>query len=172
MHKFKRTQFGALSDDLAGYSLEEIILDLKTYCRSAASNFDVKVNPKISTDMMKHCQRLIGYSFREFIDANYNNQLSRQSELMKSIVRYVSGKGTHNQVRTQLVINQNTILQRVNKTINYVHDPASNLQNKELEGLRSVTNRDFFKLIECLGPLDTARLFLMLTGETENVIPK
>ncbi|UYE93491.1 virion structural protein [Shewanella phage FishSpeaker] len=169
MSKFKQTPHGSLyvkSTD----SFTEAVYTLKLYIRAAAAATSLKYDPKSTIAIMNLCRELSGGNFKDFLIENFNNGFARRADLVTSIVRYLNGEVTNRAVTTQLKIGENEFLQRVSKDLNFTHT-VSEMHTAALpKGMEQVTNRDFYRLIECMGPVKVARLFLMLSGDTYHVI--
>lgn len=169
MNKFKTTPHGSLWVE-STESLDETMYALKLYIRSSAAATSFKYDPKATTTLMKLCRDLTGYDFKAFLIQNFNNGLARRAELVMSILQYLQGGVTNRAVATQLSIGENQFLQGVSKDMNFTHTIPVGMHARLPAGIEDVTNKDFYRLIECLGPVKVARLFLMLAGDTHNAI--
>lgn len=169
MNKFKTTPHGSLwvkSTD----SFTEGVYTLKLYARAAAAATSLKYDPKSTLAVMAQCKEFIGNDFKAFLIENFNNGFARRADLVTTIIRYLNGDVTNRAVTTQLTIGENELMQRVSKDMNFTHTLSESHSAKLPKGIELVTNKDFYRLIECMGPVKVARLFLMLAGETHYVI--
>lgn len=165
MSKFKNTPHGSLwvkSTD----SFTEGMYTLKLYTRAAAAGTNLRYDPKSTLAVMDLCRELTGESFKDFLIANFNNGFARRADLVSTVIGYLNGTLSGGAVTTQLTIGENEFLHRVSKGLNFTHTVTESHTAKLPKGIESVTNKDFYRLIECMGPVKVARLFLMLAGET------
>lgn len=165
MSKFKATPHGSLWVSSTN-EFTESLYTLKVFCRSAAASSSLKYDAKTTLMMMDLCREMTGRSFKDFLAENFNNGMARRAPLVTEIVNYLNGTVTWRAVKTQITIGENALRQKVAKDLNFAHTVAERQSSTLPKGFEKITNKDFFRLIECLGPVHVARLFLMLAGES------
>lgn len=166
MSKFHATQHGSLWVTTTDGFTEDVNT-LKVFCRGAADSTNLQYDPTVLIEVMKVCKGMIGPNFKAFLEENFKNGLARRANLVTEIIRYLNGEVSYRAVTTQLQIMENEYLQRVNKSINFIHTLKDTPVRAQLpKGFDKITNQDFYRLIECLGPVKIASLFLILSGDT------
>lgn len=165
MSKFKATPHGSLWVSSTS-DFTEALYTLKVFCRSAAAASTLKYDAKSTLAIMSICRDMTGLNFKEFLIENFNNGMARRAPLVTEIVNYLNGDVTWRAVKTQITIGENALRQKVTKDLNFAHTIEEKQSSSLPKGFEKITNKDFFRLIECLGPVHVARLFLMLAGES------
>lgn len=163
MINYKKSFLGVFSEDfVTAVSAKQ---ELKSYARSADRYYEVKTDPEVIANITNICFNLTGKNFKEWL--RINAEKGKQVSLVKEIIRYLNGETTSRGIDTQILIGENRVIAKESETFDAVstYTPGK----YDIPGIKTVTNKDFYKLVEAIGPYRLARLFLMILGDTINV---
>ncbi len=167
---YRPAKNGFVNADLLDTSFQLIMGILKTYLRSA-DDFKYMTNPKSISDLLTHVKPIVGSNFKSFLIANYDNGIGVRSELVKTILHYFGGKVSARAVIARIKTDETMCVGRLR--VNTDETPqlkqVRGFDDDTLKLLEDVQPLDFFRLIEAIGPVLLAKLFLTFNGEVHYV---
>ncbi len=170
MANFRQVKNGFVNYDVGDGDLMTIMRNLKQFIWSGYSDYNIRLNPLIITDILKQTRLLVGQDFRAFLMANYNRGIGTQAGLVREVVNYLSGQVGYRSVNTAIVIEENKI-KSYDKFENWGAKTisANHMDTVGLSQLDKVNDYDFYRLCAGLSPELLARMFLVIGGENIDV---
>lgn len=162
MHKFKLIDNGYVSESL-DYAWGDVLSQLKQLRIERAESFELAINGVEAVETIRLGKKLIGHSFKAFVEANYNNGASRLSGLMINVVQFLNGKIPAESVVTAITIEENRFKFADEDA------PSSNyavtvLKEPLLGQGDSLHDLDLYRLMAGITPGHFGRLLLLLGG--------
>lgn len=170
MNKFRRVNHGFV---LATTSCDVVKTQFKVL-GLIKDSIDEDLSPKnkaaVTTDVLEVSRELVGGRFKEFVEVNYGGGRSPLANLMKSVVQYLNGRVGFRNLLSLINIEENKlgIFLSDNRELPNPSLLKAGTPIPLLEGSDVLRNDDLFKLLEGIGPVNYARILLLLNGSVQH----
>jgi hypothetical protein len=155
---------GFVNDALSDTELDNIFKNFALMRQDGILDFNLVINGDLSIETMREAKRLMGGSFRQFMEANYNGGSGPLATLVKDVVHFINGKMSPTPLITVINFEENKA-KAVVKTRLAQYSPSKRTSGNLalLEDGYVVHDSDFFHLMAGIGPAHVIR-FLQLIG--------
>lgn len=166
MPEFRRVANGYINNSLEDKEIGELFTQLKYINKQMTSDFEYALKGFGAVETIPVIRKLVGTSFKEFIEANYNSGHSTLSHLVRNIVSYLNGVAGYQNVTTLISVEKARFdYDDEDETYNNINYVTGSLY-KDGE---SLTDFDLYRLIAGIGLGQAVKFFLLLGGKSFNV---
>lgn len=92
MANYRQFGNGFVSDSLSDTELDNIFKNFALMRQDGVLDFSLVIGGDLSVETMREAKRLMGGSFRQFMEANYNGGSGSLATLVKDVVHFINGK--------------------------------------------------------------------------------
>lgn len=166
MPSYRIAPHGFINAELSDAEAASIFKNLSLLRKDAYSDFELVIGGHVAIETMREAGRLIGGSFRLFMEANYDGGAGPLANLVKDIVHYLNGRIGHHSITTCIKIEEQK-LQSLNRNRSAVYTPSTRMGNALplLEDGYVVHDYDFYRLMAGISPANVGRFLQLLGGE-------
>jgi len=164
MANYRQFGNGFVSDQLSDTDLDNIFKNFALMRRDGVLDFALVIEGDLSIETMREAKRLMGGSFRQFMEANYYGGSGPLSTLVKDVVHFLNGKISAVPLVTCINFEENKAKAAVkNRAATYSPQKRTSGNLSLLEDGYVVHDMDLFNLMAGIGPAQVIR-FLQLFG--------
>ncbi|TQH47458.1 hypothetical protein [Pseudomonas aeruginosa] len=166
MNSFRRSPNGFVNAALTDAEMTEAFTNLNLLRKDAYSNFELVIKGHVVIETIRDVSRLVGPSFRQFMETNYDSGRAPIAGLIKDIVHYLNGRMGHHSLITSLRIEERKLLSasKVRKST-YRQTQTTGSPLPLLEDGYIVHDYDLYRLMSGISPSNVGRTLLLLGGE-------
>lgn len=153
----------ALSDEEAN----ALFKNLNLLRKDVYTDLSLTTKNHVSLETIRIAMQLTGGSFRQFMEANYNQGSGSLANLIKDIAHYLNGRLGHQSILTAIK-NEEAKLQNFNRTKSALYTPTRRASNALplLEDGYIVHDYDLFRLMAGIAPANVGRFLQLFGGES------
>lgn len=167
MPNFRPTPNGFVHDALSDGDLVGIFKNLSLLKKDSYNDFEAVIRGHVTLETLRDSTRLVGPSFRQFMEANYDSGRGPLAGLVKDIAHYLNGRIGHQGVLTSIRVEERKLLAAARqRSASYTPTRTSGASLPLLEDGYVVHDYDLYRLIGGISPANVGRIMLLLGGET------
>lgn len=164
MVKYRYYGNGYVNADLTDAELDTIFKNFALMRRDGILDFSLLIKGDLSVEAMRESRRLMGGSFRQFMEANYAGGSGPLAGLIKDMVHFLNGKMAAIPLVTCINFEEGKARAAIkNRLAMYSPSRVASGNLALLEDGYVVHDFDFYHLMAGLGPAQVIR-FLQLIG--------
>lgn len=167
MPNYRIAPHGMVNAELTDVELSNIFKNLNLLRKDAYSDFELVIGGHVGIETLRAGGQLIGGSFREFMEANYDSGKGPLANLVKDIVHFLNGRIGHQSIVTSIKIEEQK-LQSANRVRSAIYSPSKRTGSSLplLEDGYVVHDFDFYNLMAGISPANVGRFLQLLGGES------
>lgn len=168
MPNFRQAPNGYVSDELSDAELTGAFRNLNLLRKDAANDFSLLIDGSMAIEALHEAGRLIGPSFRRFMEANYDSGRGRLAGLVKDIAHYLNGRIGHHSLLTSIRVEELKLQNNANRVRTATYSPTHVASSALplLEDGYVVHDKDLYRLAAGISPANVVRIVMLLGGDS------
>lgn len=166
MPNYRRIANGFITADISEEEANNLFRNLDLLRKDAYSDFELVVKGHVTLETLRIASRLTGGSFRQFMEANYNQGSGSLANLIKDIAHFLNGRLGHHSIITSIK-NEEQKLQNFSRSKTATYTPSKRAASALplLEDGYIVHDHDLYRLMAGISPANVGRFLQLLGGE-------
>ena len=167
MPSFRQVPNGFVHDALSDGDLVVIFKNLALLRKDSYNDFEMVVRGYVTIETLRDASRLIGPSFRQFMEANYDGGRGPLAGLVKDIAHYLNGRIGDKGLISSIRVEERKLLASARlRSATYTPTRGSGSSMPLLEDGYVVHDYDFYRLMGGISPANVGRIMLLLGGDS------
>lgn len=172
MPNYRPAKFGMVSVDVLDPSMNSISENIKIYLRTAAQEFEYLKSPKSIAEIIRYAKQYMADDFQSWLSVNFDKGTGVRAEMVRRILGFISGSVSGQLLVEGLRIDQRKIILCAAEDDfdgHILRKLPRKYDSKWDDLLDQVTNDDFYKVVEGIGPQALAIMLLTFNGDCGDV---
>lgn len=167
MPSFRQVANGYVPDTLSDAELTATLKNLNLLRKDAYSDFTLVLEGHVAVETLHAVTKLVGPSFRAFLEANYDSGRGPLANLIKDIAHYLNGRVGHQNIVTHLRVEERKLYSASRaRAATYAPTRTAGNALPLLEDGYVVHDYDLYRLMAGLSPANVGRLLMLIGGES------